>query len=95
MSTEDERSTESQEDHQVYDEALSISKHLEQRFGLPRKSYYLSEELAVAFNTSRTSVQRTAKKYGIGKLSKRELGGRGVRIFFPEDVMKLSKVREG
>lgn len=75
-------------------EALSVIKHLEQRFGLPRKSYYLSEELAAAFNTSRTSIQRTAKKYAIGRISQCERGARGVRIFLPEDVMKLSKVKE-
>ena len=61
---------------------------------LPIRAYYGSNELSQVFCVSRVTVQRAAKKHNIGRIMKCERGGRGVRIFTPEDFVKLShKIR--
>lgn len=68
-------------------EALAVLAILK----LPIRAYYGSNELSQVFCVSRVTVQRVAKKHSIGRIMKCERGSRGVRIFTPEDVVKLSQ----
>lgn len=64
----------------------------ELRTKLKKNDFYLSGELAYAFGVSRVTIQRAAKKHGIGVLTRRHNGARGVRLYRDEDLKKLCKV---
>ena len=67
---------------------------------LPNQHYFTSQEIAAAFGLSSQGkpntwpINRAAKRYGIGKLKKRQ-GGVGKRIFTEADFPKLCQIIQG
>lgn len=54
---------------------------------LPRRPYWFTSEIAIAFGVSKRAVQNLASKHGIGK--KVRQGPRGTWVYEIEDVEKL------
>lgn len=56
---------------------------------LPKRDFWFSDELAKAFRVTRTTIQRSAALNNIGKMYRRDRGGRGIRVFTDADLPLL------
>lgn len=65
----------------TYEEQQSVQRMNGLLSSLPRKEFYLVEDLAEFFDVTTVTIQRHAKNHGIGKITKRSRGGRGVYVF--------------